>query len=187
MQFSEKSMTHLLIPLFMGTLFPLTSLARGGPRKLQRGIPDAFEIFSRFPDVVEISNWNDDDFFECLKGKQVFFDPQAKKTTYIFTYKGHNGADKTDVAYHISQGPAINEIIYYLDDDVQHKDKGILHYTDYTTCNVIQGPYHGDQCMLFVSKESADNVTQDCIEQYNDICGAGFSMYARDLCPDDEE
>nr|XP_054922351.1 uncharacterized protein LOC129382443 isoform X2 [Dermacentor andersoni] len=159
MQFSEKSMTHLLIPLFMGTLFPLTSLARGGPRKLQRGIPDAFEIFSRFPDVVEISNWNDDDFFECLKGKQVFFDPQAKKTTYIFTYKGHNGADKTDVAYHISQGPAINEIIYYLD----------------------------DECMLFVSKESADNVTQDCIEQYNDICGAGFSMYARDLCPDDEE
>ncbi|XP_049527773.1 uncharacterized protein LOC125947336 [Dermacentor silvarum] len=152
-------MIIVLIPLLTGALFPFTVLARGGPRELHRETPDAFEAFARFPHVVAIFNWNDDAFFECLEGKQISFDPEAKKTTYIFMYKGHHGEDKKNVAYHISQGPAINEVIYYLD----------------------------DECMLFVSKQAADNVPQECIEQYNDICGIAFSVYARDLCPDDEE
>ncbi|KAH6938104.1 hypothetical protein HPB50_006781 [Hyalomma asiaticum] len=173
--------------LLVMILAPTTSLARGGPRKLRRATPDAFEIFSRFPNVVAISDWNDDAFFECLSGKRIDFDPDTRETTYIFMYKGHRGAERANVAYHISQAPSQNHFFYYLDNDTEKKRNATLHYTDYTTCNIIQGAYHGDQCMLFVTKQAADNVTEDCIEQYNDICGASFSLYSRDLCADGEE
>lgn len=181
------SVTAGFVVLLMGTVTPTPSSARGGPRKLQRPTPDAFEMFARFPHVVAISDWNDDSFFECLSGKRIYFNSAAKEATYIFMYKGHRGAERINVAYHLSQAPSPDDIYFYLDDDVDHKDKATLHYTDYTTCYVIEVAYHGDQCMLFVAKEAADNVTQDCIEQYEDICGVSVSLYGRDLCPDDEE
>lgn len=75
---------------------------------------------------------------------------------------------------------------YYTEDDPERRDVVTIPYANYINCFVADGPYNnGEQCVLFVSKGTEDDVPEECIEQFEDICGVTVSTYSQDLCADD--
>uniref|UniRef100_L7LTH2 Putative group ii salivary lipocalin n=1 Tax=Rhipicephalus pulchellus TaxID=72859 RepID=L7LTH2_RHIPC len=150
-------------------------------------VPDAFQVFGRFPHIVAISDVDNDTIFECLTAKRTEYDPEAKTVTYVAMFKGHHGGKKKSVAFHLSKGPSPNIVEFTEDEHPDHRESAEICYTDYETCYIVRFLYFGQQCFLYVPKGLEDNVPRHCIDHFADICGVVVPTYSRDLCPDDED
>ncbi|KAL1468137.1 hypothetical protein MTO96_025645 [Rhipicephalus appendiculatus] len=64
--------------------------------------------------------------------------------------------------------------------------EGIFYYTDYVNCDVVDIEFRGHQCILWAKRSVKDNVPQNCIDHFVDICGVVVPEHSRDLCPDGE-
>ncbi|XP_075556906.1 uncharacterized protein LOC142588997 isoform X2 [Dermacentor variabilis] len=155
-------MTRFLKELLVGVGLALViriSVTLQVPQTFDDQVPDAFQVYGRFPYIVAISDSNNDTIFECLSAKRTEYDPEAKKVTYVVIFKGHHGGQKKNVAFHVSEGPSPSTIEFTED----------------------------EQCFLYVPKEMEDNVPRHCIDHFAAICGVAVPVYRKDLCPDDEE
>ncbi|KAH6929221.1 hypothetical protein HPB50_025015 [Hyalomma asiaticum] len=43
------------------------------------------------------------------------------------------------------------------------------------------------KCMMWVTKEVADYVPQNCIDQFQDVCDVAVPAYDHSLCKDDDD
>ncbi|KAL3205990.1 hypothetical protein MRX96_040488, partial [Rhipicephalus microplus] len=41
-------------------------------------------------------------------------------------------------------------------------------------------------CLLFASKNMAENVPQRCLTNFADLCGVSVNLHSSELCPEDE-
>ncbi|XP_077486277.1 uncharacterized protein LOC144097433 [Amblyomma americanum] len=155
---------------------------------LHRSAPDAFEVFGRFPDLVAISDSNNDTIMECLALKRTEFNPKDKTATYVFQFRSFHVAEKKNVTFHVTDGSTPDRFGYYTEDDPEERYVGIIRYTNHINCYVVDGPYHnGEQCVLFVSKGTEDDVPIQCTKEFEDICGVTVKLYSRDLCTEDQQ
>ncbi|XP_049511090.1 uncharacterized protein LOC125939752 [Dermacentor silvarum] len=155
------------------------------PHKLQRDLADAFEIFDKFPYVVLVYTSGDDPEFQCLTNKRTELDMDAKKATYVWMFKGHNGSERKNVALHLSAGDAPDWAVFTLNNDTEHSSPAHFVYTDYKYCVVTEIPLDGDQCQLWVSEDVKDNIPQYCLDQLEDICDVSYEEYSKELCQND--
>ncbi|XP_075550524.1 uncharacterized protein LOC142584267 [Dermacentor variabilis] len=159
--------------------FPASSKAQ---HKLQRNLTDTFELFDKFPYVVLVYSSGEDPEFQCLTNKRTELDMNAKKATYVWMFKGHNGSERKNVALHLSAGDAPDRVVFTLNNDTEHTMVAHFVYTDYKNCVVVEIPYDGDQCQLWVSKEVEDNIPQHCLDHLEDICDVSKEEYSKELC-----
>ncbi|XP_077486273.1 uncharacterized protein LOC144097420 [Amblyomma americanum] len=183
-----RAAIFLLLAVFYLLLSSRSSEAVVRSHVVQRSILDAFEIFAMFPHLVAISDSNNDTIMECLTLERTHINRKSKTATYVFLFKGHHGTKKKNVSLHISSGDTPDKFEYYMDDDADRKDVGIILYTDHKNCYVVDGPYHnGEHCVLLVSMGVEDDVPSKCREAFSDICGVAVNVYSPDLCADDKK
>ncbi|KAH8008964.1 hypothetical protein HPB51_008155 [Rhipicephalus microplus] len=64
--------------------------------------------------------------------------------------------------------------------------EGVIYYTDYENCVVadleLQG--EGHQCTLWVRVAVENNIPQDCMDQFVDVCGVIVPENSQDMCAD---
>ncbi|XP_077486799.1 uncharacterized protein LOC144098142 [Amblyomma americanum] len=157
--------------------------ARGkAAHRLARNVTDTFEVFARFPYVVLAYTSGDDPEFQCLTNKRVQLDMNAKTATYVWMFKGHHGTKKKNVVIHLSAGDTPDKVIFTLNDDSIQRWEAHFVYTDYKNCAIVEIPYNGEQCQLWVSKRVKENVPQHCLDQLKDICDISVEEYSKESC-----
>uniref|UniRef100_A0A034WXA3 Lipocalin 24 n=1 Tax=Rhipicephalus microplus TaxID=6941 RepID=A0A034WXA3_RHIMP len=162
--------------------FVVTPASSRAPHKLERNVTDTFELFDKFPYVVLVYSSGEDPEFQCLTNKRTELDMQAKKAPYVWIFKGGNGRTRKNVALHLSAGDAPDRAVFTLDDDTKNTKVAHFVYTDYKDCVIVEIPYDGDQCQLWVSKEVEDDVPQHCLDHLEDICDVTEEEYSKELC-----
>ncbi|KAL1484803.1 hypothetical protein MTO96_032395 [Rhipicephalus appendiculatus] len=60
----------------------------------------------------------------------------------------------------------------------------MIYYSDYVNCVVADLELQGDghQCTLWTRPRFKNNVPQNCIDQFVDVCGVVVPEHSRDLC-----
>ncbi|KAL1416341.1 hypothetical protein MTO96_028064 [Rhipicephalus appendiculatus] len=116
-------------------------------------------MIKNFENPVAIFASKDDADLECVSARRTHFNEKTHTATYVWILKGHRGSQRRPLRFDVWQGPEQNQVNF-----------------------VIKG-----KCMLWVTKRVEDNVPQDCIDQFVDICGAAVPEYSRDLCKDDDD
>ncbi|XP_077485612.1 uncharacterized protein LOC144096656 isoform X1 [Amblyomma americanum] len=155
--------------------------APGGPRKLHFDAPDSFKVFDTFKFAVAISDSDNDTIFECMSANRTAIDPVEKTATYVFMFPNTG----QEIPFHVKAGDIPGTITFTVDGDPTVRD-GIVYYTDYENCDVADLDYHGHQCALWARRSVKDNVPQNCIDHFVDICGVIVPEHSRDLCRDGE-
>ncbi|XP_077486800.1 uncharacterized protein LOC144098143 [Amblyomma americanum] len=150
--------------------------------RLARNVTDTFELFAQFPYVVLEYTSGDDPEFQCLTNKRVQLNMNAKTATYVWMFKGHHGTKKKNVVIHLSAGDTPDKVIFTLNDDFKQSWVAHFVYTDYKDCVIVEIPYDGDQCQLWVSKRVKDNVPQHCLNHLEDICDVSVKEYSKESC-----
>ncbi|XP_077540112.1 uncharacterized protein LOC144152640 [Haemaphysalis longicornis] len=161
-------------------LFGAASGARG-PHKLQRELPDSFKIFDAFEHPIGIMDTNNDSVFECLSARRKDYDPDAQTVTYIWSIAGEDSNKRQLVPFHHTPGDTPDTTRFTVGSDSTVR-VGRFDYTDYKNCAILEIPYFGYQCTLWVAENVKDSIPEECIIHYYDICGGGFPIYAKDIC-----
>ncbi|XP_037280911.2 uncharacterized protein LOC119174188 [Rhipicephalus microplus] len=177
---------HISLALTLGTLLTTTNVfgklgAPGGPQKLPYDAPDTFKIFETFRFAVSISDSDNDTVFECLQANRTAFNAEQKTATYVFIFPN----TQEQIPFHVKYDDTPGIFTFTVDKDPTPRD-GIFYYTDYVNCDVVDIEFRGHQCILWAQRSVKDNVPQDCIDHFVDICGVVVPEHSRDLCPDGE-
>ncbi|XP_077538976.1 uncharacterized protein LOC144151730 [Haemaphysalis longicornis] len=159
--------------------------APGGPLQLERQDVDTFKVFTNFQFPVVISDANNDKIFECVKANRTEIDPEARTATYVWMFAETEKGPKHDIPFRVKVADAPNTQTFTLGDDPTHKE-GIIYYTDYETCVVLDMEYQGHHCALWVTLAYKDDAPKECIEHFEDTCGVAVEPHRRDLCEDGE-
>ncbi|KAH6938105.1 hypothetical protein HPB50_006782 [Hyalomma asiaticum] len=165
----------------------IASAAGKAAHKLHRNVTDTFELFAHFPYVVLEYTSGDDPEFQCLTNKRVQLDMEKKTSTYVWMFKGHGGSEKKDVTLNLRAGDSPDKVIFTLDNDQDNSYMAHFVYTDYDSCVIVEIPYDGDQCQLWVAAEYKYNIPQHCLEQLEDICDVSKAVYEEELCKNDKD
>ncbi|XP_037579022.1 uncharacterized protein LOC119461724 [Dermacentor silvarum] len=181
MQSSSTFSLVLLLPatLVMGELGP-----PGGPLNLDHKLYDAADIIkliSTFDYLVAISDADNDTIFECMSAKRVEFDPEVLSATYLWVFPSTG----VEVPIYIHLGGPLGKVQFTIPQDKIPRE-GIVYYSNYKNCVVVEAELYGQQCVLWTSTDVKDNVPQDCIDNFVDTCGVIVPKHSRDLCPDGE-
>uniref|UniRef100_G3MQU6 Lipocalin/cytosolic fatty-acid binding domain-containing protein n=1 Tax=Amblyomma maculatum TaxID=34609 RepID=G3MQU6_AMBMU len=150
--------------------------------RLARNTTDTFELFAHFPYVVLEYTSGEDPEFQCLTNKRVQLDMKAKTATYVWMFKGHHGTNRQNVALHLSAGDTPDKAVFTLNDDSKSTWVAHFAYTDYKDCVIVEIPYDGNQCQLWVSNRVKDDVPQHCVDQLHDICDVSIKEYSKEAC-----
>ncbi|KAK8758300.1 hypothetical protein V5799_004069 [Amblyomma americanum] len=147
------------------------------------GICCALQIWYTFDSAVAISDSDNDTIFECLTAKKTDINLESKTANFTFLMPT---AGK-EISIHVKPGDEPSTLILTSDDDPTPRE-GVNYYTDYHDCVVANLELEKDknQCILWARREVKDNVPQDCIDHFVDICGVIVPAHSRDLCPDGE-
>ncbi|XP_075726866.1 uncharacterized protein LOC119178419 [Rhipicephalus microplus] len=156
----------------------------GGPMKLPRDSPDGFLTMEKFKHAVAISDSDNDTIFECLSTKRLGIDPQTLTGTYEFLLPSSGHV----LLFYVRPGDTPGTITLTSDLDPNPKE-GIIYYTDYKDCVVADLELQGDghQCTLWTRARVKNNIPQDCIDQFVDVCGVVVPAHSRDLCADADD
>ncbi|XP_077488705.1 uncharacterized protein LOC144099352 [Amblyomma americanum] len=185
------SRIQLLPVLTVGALHlcffaPLGS-AGPGPNKLQRETPDVFKMFSGLIDMVAVRDVNPDPMFKCLTARRIQFDAEAPSATYLWFLHAAEDKETERVAFHFTPGNTSGTTRAIVDSDTSHPVVARFPYTDYSSCGVLEQNYFGYQCTLWVSDETKDSISPECLRQYEDICGESVSLYDKNICDKAQE
>ncbi|XP_049276353.1 uncharacterized protein LOC119373447 isoform X2 [Rhipicephalus sanguineus] len=99
---------------------------------------DAFRAMGNFEAGVSIYTSTNDPAFKCLTATQTAFDLEARTTTYVWHFKGHDGAVKKNVTFYVREGRAPQEVTYFLDNDTTLIYTASCLYTDYSSLRCQQ-------------------------------------------------
>lgn len=171
--------TALQVAYFIGA-----ALGARGPKELQRDVPDGFKAIAAFENPIAIADTDNDSILECLSAHRQDFNSEAKTVTYVWSLGGENGSERQLIPVHITEGDTPDTIRFTVGPNNTTSYVGRFHYTDYKDCAVLEMPLLGDQCTLWVQDFVKDLIPDECVIQYNDICGDGYPIYAQDMCKD---
>uniref|UniRef100_G3MSK1 Lipocalin/cytosolic fatty-acid binding domain-containing protein n=1 Tax=Amblyomma maculatum TaxID=34609 RepID=G3MSK1_AMBMU len=144
-------------------------------------------VIKNFETPVLILASSDDAELECLSARLTHFNEAARTATYVWNIKGHKGSQKRIRSFDLRQGKELNQV------DFKEKDGPsgtvTVPYSDMKNCFIGTFPtvLYGGQCMMWVRKEVEDNVPQNCIDEFEDICDVEVSEYNHDLCQDNDD
>ncbi|KAK8779742.1 hypothetical protein V5799_018917 [Amblyomma americanum] len=102
-------------------------------------------------------------------------------------FKGHGGSQKKNVALNLSAGDSPDKVVFTLSDKPGQTWVAHFVYTDYKDCAIVDIPYDGQNCQLWVSKRVVNNVPQHCLDQLHDICDVSVEEYSKELCQNDKD
>uniref|UniRef100_A0A131YRI9 Lipocalin n=1 Tax=Rhipicephalus appendiculatus TaxID=34631 RepID=A0A131YRI9_RHIAP len=158
--------------------------ASRGPNKLQRDVPDSFKIFQAFENPIGMIDTNNDSVLECLSARRAEIDPDTQTATYVWSLVGDDGKGRKYIPFYHSPGSTPDETRFSIGSKNRPRATGHFLYTDYKNCAILELPYHGDQCTLWVSKAARDSIPDVCMEHYADVCGDGAPIYDKEMCKD---
>nr|XP_037275065.1 uncharacterized protein LOC119167652 isoform X2 [Rhipicephalus microplus] len=145
------------LKLAIGMLF--FGLATATPR---RNVPpervDTFRTIAAFQEVVAISTSTNDTSFKCLSAIRTEYDPEAKTATYVWRLRGQGGTERRNVTFTITAGTTSNQANYIVDAD----------------------------CLLWVQRSVANDIPQNCLQNYEANCDVRVPIFEIDLCNNDE-
>ncbi|XP_075550492.1 uncharacterized protein LOC142584219 [Dermacentor variabilis] len=167
-------------------LIDTTMIASPGPNQLERETPDAIKMFSGLPYVVAARDVNRDPFFKCLTATRTNFDAEEPSATYLWSLNAAQSGEKEYIPFHFTATDRPDILNLVVDSDTSHPDLARFQYTDYASCGVMETHYFGYQCTLWVSDETKDSISQECLQQYADICGESVSLYDKEMCANGE-
>ncbi|XP_077539459.1 uncharacterized protein LOC144152121 isoform X2 [Haemaphysalis longicornis] len=146
----------LFIIAFQVAYFIGAALGARGPKELQRDVPDGFKAIAAFEHPIAIADTDNDSILECLSAHRQDFNSEAKTVTYVWSLVGENGKERQLIPVHITEGDTPDTIRFTV----------------------------GPECTLWVQDFVKDLIPDECVIQYNDICGDGYPIYAQDMCKD---
>uniref|UniRef100_A0A6M2CMJ5 Putative lipocalin-2 1 n=1 Tax=Rhipicephalus microplus TaxID=6941 RepID=A0A6M2CMJ5_RHIMP len=164
-------------------LIALTQASRG-PNKLQQDLPDSFKIFQAFENPIGMIDTNNDSVLECLSARRAEIDPETQTATYVWSLTGDDGKGRKYIPFYHSPGRTPDETRFSIGSKNRPGAIGHFLYTDYMNCAILEIPYHGDQCTLWVSSAVRDSIPDVCMEQYAIVCGSGVPIYDKDMRKD---
>lgn len=152
--------------------------------KLHRDSPDGFRTMEQFAYAVAISDSDNDTIFECLAAKRLGIDPETHTGTYEFSLPSSGRT----LLFYVRPGDSPGTMTMTSDIDSNPKE-GIIYYTDYKDCVVADLELEGEghQCTLWTRARVKNNVPQNCIDQFVDVCGVVVPAHSRDLCADADD
>ncbi|KAL1477259.1 hypothetical protein MTO96_035880 [Rhipicephalus appendiculatus] len=139
-------------------LVPVFTVA--GENSSQSEIPDAFRLFTQFPDVVAVKDVNPNPILKCLRTIRTQYDSETPSATY-------------DWSLNAGQDPSTREEARFL-------------YADFKTCGITVMEIFGHQCTLWVAYENRYSYPEDCDKAHADLCGESVSLFDKELCDDVE-
>uniref|UniRef100_A0A023GCE0 Putative lipocalin-5 3 n=1 Tax=Amblyomma triste TaxID=251400 RepID=A0A023GCE0_AMBTT len=71
------------IECLVAIAFATASLAQS---QEDNDVPDSFVLFEHFPEVVAISDSDNDTIFECMAGKRISFDKENKRVKFMWFF-----------------------------------------------------------------------------------------------------
>ncbi|KAL3186672.1 hypothetical protein MRX96_026830 [Rhipicephalus microplus] len=155
--------------------------APGGPMKLHRDSPDGFKTMEKFEHALAISDSDNDTVFECMTSTRVDINPETMTATYAISLPKPGNV----LLFQITPGSSPGRLIFKSDLDSNTRE-GVIYYTDYENCVVadleLQG--EGHQCTLWVRVAVENNIPQDCMDQFVDVCGVIVPENSQDMCAD---
>ncbi|XP_077551354.1 uncharacterized protein LOC144165115 [Haemaphysalis longicornis] len=155
-----------------------------GPNKLQRDVPDAFKAFAISDYSIAISDIDNDQRLECLTVMRKDLDPEAKTVTYIWSINQGPGQKRKHYAFHYTQGDSPDTAYFTVGNDTKVEVKRVR-YSDYKNCVITESSHFLEECTLWVPKDVVNQVPQNCIEQFADICGEAVNLRSNNICEDD--
>uniref|UniRef100_A0A023G999 Putative lipocalin-5 1 n=1 Tax=Amblyomma triste TaxID=251400 RepID=A0A023G999_AMBTT len=181
-------LTMLALVLIAAHIALLVAPTSGkAPHILPRNVTDAFELFAHFPYVVLVYSSGDDPEFQCLTNKRTSLDMDARTSTYVWMFKGHGGTKRRNVVLSLSAGDAPDKVVLKLSDKPGQTWMAHFIYTDYKDCVIVDIPYDGQNCQLWVSKRVKNDVPQYCLDQLHDICDVSVEEYSQELCQNETD
>ncbi|XP_077533440.1 uncharacterized protein LOC144145642 [Haemaphysalis longicornis] len=155
-----------------------------GPNKLQRDVPDAFKAFETIEYGVAISDIDNDQRLECLTVMRKDLDPEAKTVTYIWSINQGPEQKRKHYGFHYTQGDSPDTAKFTVGKNNTVEVKRVR-YSDYKNCVITESSHFVEECTLWVTKDVVDQVPQNCIEQFADICGEAVNLRSSNICEDD--
>ncbi|XP_037510178.1 uncharacterized protein LOC119386959 [Rhipicephalus sanguineus] len=150
---------------------------------LSQDVLDTFKIFEMHEYGIAMLDVDQDGDLDCLTARRTEFHKDPPSATYVWMLGGLNGKEKKEIIFHFKPGPTPDQAIFTMDgtDGTEQLLKTV--YTDYAACALLQLPYGGrEECMLWVTNESKNEVPQTCVDQFRQHCDVEVVAYDEDTC-----
>ncbi|XP_077554430.1 uncharacterized protein LOC144169246 isoform X1 [Haemaphysalis longicornis] len=155
--------------------------------ELPRDVIDSFKVLEKHTYGLAIYDQDLDGDLDCLVAKRTELDTNAHTTTFLFEFGRPGSPQRHSQKWNFKAGETLDQLVTTVDDDEDHSFISRFSYSDYATCGVFEAPFNGRQeCILFTTKEVKDDVSQDCMDQFQDICELSELVFD-DNCYEDDE
>ncbi|XP_065295050.1 uncharacterized protein [Dermacentor albipictus] len=144
---------------------------------------DVFRMMAHFPRAVIVYASTNETALKCATTTRTYFDPGAKKATYVWDLKSDGYSVTGNIRYDVEEGNSPDAATFFVENDRTRPYTAICVYTDYNTCFVLKMPFQGqEQCMLWVKPAVIDSIPGHCRNKYKQNCPVRFPTYNNDLC-----
>nr|XP_054922284.1 uncharacterized protein LOC126522265 [Dermacentor andersoni] len=143
------------------------------------------QLIASIPEFLALGDSNNDGVFECLTAERTELNTDKNEATFILTFKGQHGTKAKVVPFHLVAGPTPDTFIYTPEDDPSYSETTKVVYTNFKNCAVAQGKYYEQRCILYISKDVANDVPPECRKNFEEICGVASSSNWNDVCGED--
>ncbi|XP_077539417.1 uncharacterized protein LOC144152084 [Haemaphysalis longicornis] len=148
------------------------------------GDADVLKTIEKFPNLTALHSTTADLLgtnLECATLQLTHFDAQDETAAYTWYLKTDNSAAPTFVDQ-IRAGDSPYEVKVVSTPDPETVWTATLPFTDEKTCFILKREDKTYACILWVSTDSVDNVSEQCIQENEKICGEGVVLYDKDTC-----
>ncbi|XP_077539557.1 uncharacterized protein LOC144152201 [Haemaphysalis longicornis] len=164
-------------------------IATSWAEDLPQDVPDIFEAFRFFEYAPAVRDVNRYPVFQCLTATRTSYKPEIPMVTYDWSLNGGEGQERKHLFVTYTPASTIDTAFYTLefDGEVIKNNKNparLLYLNDDEGCSILQISVFGYQCILWVSDDRKDNISQECLAEYDKVCGTGFSIYDKKTCND---
>ncbi|XP_077540004.1 uncharacterized protein LOC144152572 [Haemaphysalis longicornis] len=145
---------------------------------------DVFKLIPKFTNVTAIYSLTAtyaNASLECLYAELTQFDRNEGTAEYTW-YLRNDCGDPSMIVHQLMETDSPYEIKVRSSPDPETVWTAIWPYSDNTTCFILKAQDIENVCVLWVSDDSVDNVSEECTEAYEEICGEGVSLYDKDAC-----
>ncbi|XP_077554432.1 uncharacterized protein LOC144169248 [Haemaphysalis longicornis] len=154
---------------------------------LPRDVVDSFKVLEMHTYGMAIYDQDLDGDLDCLVLKRTELDKNARTTTFLFEFGRPGSSQRQALKWNFKAGETPDQLVTTIDDDEDHPFISRFSYTDYATCAVFEAPINGRQeCILFTTKEVKNNISQSCMDQFQDICELSVLVFDENCYEDDQ-
>ncbi|XP_077552753.1 uncharacterized protein LOC144167332 isoform X2 [Haemaphysalis longicornis] len=142
-------------------------------------------IIDLFPEAVAVLTSSEDPSMKCATATRSKYDKTGMKAEYIWNLNGDQGHGTETFTIAYLPGKQKDHVKGFVDGDRKNPYDVKFDYTNRKNCMVARFPYNGDQCVLWVLPSVKDEVPQECIDNFEDICDEKISTYDKSFCEND--